>query len=297
MEVQVAADQANEIFLMLKTFIITNGAELAINLVAALAIFILGRWVAKRLKKVARMLMEKAKVDKTLISFATNIVYFSILAFVCIAALGRLGVETASLAAVIAAAGLAIGLALQGSLSNLAAGVMIIVFRPFKTGDFIEAGGTAGVVEEISIFTTNMRTVDNKKIIIPNSSVTEGTIVNYSANATRRIDLVLGVGYDDDLKKVKKVLQKIIDADDRVLKDPECNIAVSELADNSVNFVCRPWVKAEDFWATKCDLTEIIKTTFDKEGISIPYPQRVVHQVTQAAEPAKKAPTKKKKAA
>ena len=292
MDFGLTKEQTDELLMTGKEFLTTQGLEFAINLVTALLIFIIGRWVAKRLKKLCKKLMIKANVDGTLVSFAANILYFGVLAFVCIASLGQLGVETASLAAVIAAAGLAIGLALQGSLSNFAAGVMIIIFRPFKSGDFIDAAGIAGTVEDISIFTTNMRTPDNQRIIIPNSSITTGTIVNFSTNLTRRIDLLVGVGYDDDLKKVKRVLQEIVDADDRILADPVPNIAVAELADNSVNLVCRPWVKSSDFWATKCDLTEEIKTRFDAEGISIPFPQRVVHQVVETPEP--KTPVKKK---
>ena len=240
----------------------------------ALAIFFAGKFVAKRAVAILKSLMEKSKIDKTLIGFVGNVVYGLALAFVAIAALSQLGIDTTSLAAIVAAAGLAIGLALQSSLSNLASGVMIILFRPFKSGDYIEAGGAAGSVEEISIFTTKMKSPDNKEIIVPNGAIIAGTITNYSAKKTRRVDLVIGVSYDDDLAKVKKVLTKIVKADKRVLKDPEAQIAVAELADSSVNFVVRPWVKSADYWDVLFDLTEKIKTTFDKEGISIPYPQQ-----------------------
>lgn len=250
-----------------------------LKVLAALAIFFIGKWVAKRAVNITKKLMQKAKVDATLISFAGNVMYGLALAFVVIAALSQLGVETTSLAAVIAAAGLAIGLALQGSLSNLAAGVMIILFRPFKIGDYIEAAGTAGTVEDISIFTTTFKTPDNREIIIPNNNITSDNIVNVSARSTRRIDLVVGVGYGDDLSKVKKVLAKILKEEKRVLADPEPQIAVSELADSSVNLVVRPWVNASEYWPTRFDLTEKIKTTFDKEGISIPFPQRDLHIV------------------
>jgi small conductance mechanosensitive channel len=250
-----------------------------LNILAAIVIFFVGKWLAKKLVGVAKTMMTKAKVDETLVSFAGNIMYGLALTFVVIAALSQLGVETTSLAAIIAAAGLAIGLALQGSLSNLASGVMLILFRPFKIGDYIEAGGTAGTVEDISIFTTFLKTPDNKSVIVPNSSITDGNITNVSAKPERRIDLVIGVGYDDDLSKVKKVLTKIIEADDRILKDKDVTIAVAELADSSVNLVVRPWVKTEDYWAVRFDLTEIIKTTFDKENISIPYPQRDLHVI------------------
>jgi small conductance mechanosensitive channel len=248
-----------------------------LKLVAALAIFVIGKWIVKKGTNFARGLMKKAKLDKTLVSFLGNIIYALGLTFVVIATLGQIGIETASLAAIIAAAGLAVGLALQGSLSNLAAGVMIILFRPFKVGDYIEAGGTAGSVEDISIFTTKMKTPDNKTVIVPNSNVTNSVITNYSAKDTRRIDMVFGIGYDDDIKAAKKLLEKIVKADKRVLKDPAPQIAVSELADSSVNFVVRPWVKSADFWAVKFDLTEKVKLEMDKAGISIPFPQRDVH--------------------
>jgi len=261
-----------------------------LKVLAAIAIFIIGKWVAKKLVNVAKKLMLKAKIDETLVSFMGNILFGLTLAFVVIAALSQLGVETTSLAAIIAAAGLAVGLALQGSLSNLAAGVMIILFRPFKIGDFVEAGGTAGTIEEISIFTTIFRTPDNKQVIVPNNAITDGIITNVSAKPERRVDLVIGVGYDDDLSKVKSVLKKVVSADKRVLKDKDITIAVSELADSSVNLVVRPWVKTEDYWGVYFDLTETIKTTFDKEGISIPYPQRDLHIVSgEAAAKAKAA--------
>lgn len=270
-----------------------------LKVIAAIAIFVIGKWLAKRLVGLIKGMMEKASVDATLISFAGNVMYGLALAFVVIAAISQLGVETTSLAAIIAAAGLAIGLAMQGSLSNLAAGVMIILFRPFKIGDYIEAAGTAGTVEDISIFTTTFKTPDNREIIIPNSNITSGNIVNVSARDTRRIDLVVGVGYSDDLSKVKKVLTKILKDESRVLPDPAPQIAVSELADSSVNLVVRPWVNASEYWPTRFELIEKIKVTFDKEGISIPFPQRDLHIVENVAveQENKKPAAKKKKAA
>lgn len=259
------------------------------KVLAALAIFFIGKWAAKLGISFAKTVMKKSNIDDTLIGFAGNILYGLAMAFVAIAALSQLGVETTSLAAILAAAGLAIGLSLQGSLSNLASGVMIILFRPFKNGDFIEAAGVAGVVEEISIFTTQIKTGDNKQIIVPNGSITAGAITNYSAKSERRIDMVIGVGYDDDLSKVKKTLEKLVKADKRILKDPETTIAVAELGDSSVNLVVRPWVKSEDYWGVKFDLTEAIKTTFDKEGISIPYPQQALHVMNGDADAVKKA--------
>lgn len=260
-----------------------------LKVLAAIAIFFAGKWLAKKAVGIAKNLMLKAKIDETLVSFCGNILNGLALAFVIIASLNQLGVETTSLAAVIAAAGLAIGLALQGSLSNLAAGVMIILFRPFKIGDYVEAGGTAGTVEEISIFTTIFKTPDNRQVIVPNNSITSGVIVNFSAKSERRVDLVVGVGYGDDLSKVKQVLTRIVEEDDRILHDMETKIAVSELADSSVNLVVRPWVKSPDYWGVYFDLTEKIKTTFDQEGISIPFPQRDVHVIDSASIAQKKA--------
>jgi small conductance mechanosensitive channel len=197
--------------------------------------------------------------------------------FVIIAAINTLGVQTTSFIAVIGAAGLAIGFALQGSLANFASGVMLIIFRPFKAGDFVEAGGTSGAVEAIHIFNTVLKTPDNKKVIIPNSKVTGDNIVNYSAKDTRRVDLVFGIGYEDDIRKAKQTLEQIVASDERVLKDPAPTIAVSELGDSSVNFVVRPWVNTADYWSVYFDLTEKVKLTFDDQGISIPFPQTDVH--------------------
>jgi small conductance mechanosensitive channel len=233
--------------------------------------------VAKKLGSVAEKMMKSREVDAALVNFISSMVYYALLIFVVIAALGQIGIQTASFVAIVGAAGLAIGLAMQGSLSNFAAGVLIIIFKPFKIGDFVEMAGTAGVVENIMIFTTEMKTGDNKKIIVPNSSVLGGVITNYSANETRRVDLVMGIGYNDDIDKAKQVLEEIINADERILKDPAPLIAVSELADSSVNFAVRPWVKSADYWAVYFALNETVKKRFDQEGISIPYPQQDIH--------------------
>lgn len=248
-----------------------------LKILGALAILAIGVWASKTLTKIVKKLMKRSNIDDTLISFGGNIVYVLMLGFVIIASLSTLGVETTSLAAVIAAAGLAIGLALQGSLSNFAAGVMIIGFRPFKLGDYVDAAGVSGTVDDISIFTTTLKTPDNKLVIVPNASITSDPITNYSAQETRRIDFVFGIGYDDDIKKAKKVLEKIVTSDERVLKDPAPVIGVKELADSSVNFVVRPWVNTADYWSTYFDITEQVKLQFDKEGISIPFPQQDVH--------------------
>ncbi len=248
-----------------------------LKLLAALVIFVIGRWVARRLANVAGRLLEQTDVDTTLVGFMRNIVYYGLLTFVILAAVGQLGVQTTSFIAVLGAAGFAVGLALQGSLSNFAAGVMLVLFRPFKVGDFIEAAGTAGVVESIQLFTTQMKTGDNKTIIIPNSQITSGIITNYSAKDTRRVDLVFGVGYDADLETVKRAIHEVVAADSRILNDPAVTVGIVELADNSVNFVVRPWVKSGDYWDVYFGLNEAMKNRFDAEGISIPFPQRDVH--------------------
>jgi small conductance mechanosensitive channel len=221
--------------------------------------------------------MTQSKVDDILVSFIGNILYFALLMVVVIAAVDRLGVNTSSVLAIFAAAGLAVGLALKDSLSNFAAGVMLVLFKPFKDGDFVEVAGNAGVVEQVRIFNTVIRTGDNREIIIPNSHIYGDTIVNFSARDTRRIDLVFGIGYDDDIKQAKLLIEKTMADDERILKDPEPVVMVLELADSSVNFAVRPWVNASDYWAVRSDLLEALKINCDSEGISIPYPQRDVH--------------------
>lgn len=244
---------------------------------AAALIFVVGMWLAKRLTRLAESMLQRSKLDETLIRFAGKILFAVLVTFVAIAALSQIGVQTASLIAVLGAAGLAVGLALQGSLSNFAAGVMIIGFRPFQKGDYVEAAGVSGSVDEVSIFTTTLLTPDNRKVIVPNAQITGDTITNYSAMPTRRLDLVFGIGYNDDMTKAKNVLENILKAENRVLKDPAPNIAVHELGDSSVNLICRPWVKKEDYWNLHWDLHETVKQAFDKEGISIPFPQRDMH--------------------
>jgi small conductance mechanosensitive channel len=228
-------------------------------------------------------MMQKADVDPIIIGFVGSITYIGLLAFVIIAALGQLGIQTTSFIAILGAAGLAIGLALQGSLANFAAGFLMIIFRPFKVGDFIEGAGVAGVVEAIQIFTTTLKTGDNKIIIIPNAKLSGDNIINYSAQETRRVDMTVGVAYDADLAKVKAVLNDILSKDERILSDPAPLVAVAELADSSVNFVVRVWVKTADYWGVKFDATETIKNRFDAEGIGIPFPQHDIHIVSGAA--------------
>lgn len=258
-----------------------SGVALGLKLIVALVIFYVGRIVARVLTKALRKLMQKQEVDLILETFVCNLVYWVVMLFVIIAAINHIGIETTSLIAVMGAAGLAIGLALQGSLSNFAAGVLIVMFRPYRVGDFVEAAGISGTVLEVQILTTILKTGDNKQIIVPNSQIMSSIITNYSANDTRRVDMTIGVSYDDDLDKVRKTIQELIDADERILKDPECLIAVSALADSSVNFFVRPWVRSGDYWGVTFDLTEAIKKRFDQEGISFPFPQQDVHLYKQ----------------
>jgi small conductance mechanosensitive channel len=257
--------------------------EYWLQVVGAVLIFVIGRWLAKVISKLIGNAMTKAKVEPTLANFVKNLCHIALLTFVIIAALKKLGVPMTEFTVVVGAAGLAIGFALQGSLSNFAAGIMLIIFKPFKVGDFIEAAGKMGTVKEIQIFNTILNSPDNVRIIIPNGQITGTNIMNFTANGTRRIDLVIGVSYGDDLKKTHDVIEKIITGDDRVLKEPAYTIAVSELADSSVNFVVRPWVNASDYWAVRFDLIEKIKLALDKNGITIPFPQRDVHMINEAS--------------
>lgn len=249
----------------------------AANIALAIIIFMVGKWLASALTNLVVKLLTKSKMDDILIGFVTSITKTILLLFVVIAALNQLGIDTTSLIALLGAAGLAVGLALQNSLQNFAAGVMLIVFRPFKAGDFVELAGVAGVVENIGIFSSVLRTGDNRELIIPNGVIYGGIITNYSTRSTRRIDMVFGVDYSDDLKKAKEILRGIVLADDRVLSEPEPVIAVSELADFSVNFIVRPWVKNADYWPVLWDVTEKVKLEFDAQGLSIPYPQMDIH--------------------
>ena len=259
----------------------TTGVSFLIKAAIAIVIFVVGRFIAKAIAKGIRKLMQAQEVDKILETFVSNLAYWSMMIFVIIAAITQLGIATTSLIAIMGAAGLAIGLALQGSLSNFAAGVLIVMFRPYRVGDFVEAAGIAGVVVQVQILTTVLKTGDNKQIVVPNAQIMGSIITNYSANDTRRVDMVVGVSYEDDIDKVRATIKELIAADDRILSDPECLIAVAELADSSVNFNVRPWVKSADYWGVKFDLTEAIKKRFDKEGISFPFPQQDVHLYQQ----------------
>lgn len=253
-----------------------------INIAIAIVIFMIGKLVVRKFTDfVVRIMRAKKGIDETLVSFLDNIIYYALLIIVILTALKQLGIDTTSFFAILGAAGLAVGLALKDSLGNFASGVMIIFFKPFKVGDFVEAGGTSGTIQSVGIFNTEFKTPDNQKIIVPNGSITSGNIKNVNAHDTRRVDLVIGIGYDDDIKKTKEVLTKIVQNDDRVLQDKGITVAVSQLGDSSVDFVVRAWVNTPDYWNVKFDLTEKIKLTFDEEGISIPYPQTDVHVYKQ----------------
>ena len=258
-------------------FMKTQGIDLGINIIIAIVIFYVGKFVVGLVVRGMRKVMHRQEVDKTLETFVSNLLRMVLMVVVIIAAIGQVGIQTTSFIAIFGAAGLAVGLALQGSLSNFAAGVLIVLFRPYKVGDFVEAAGIAGVVEQVQILTTVLRTGDNKQIIVPNGQIMDSIITNYSAKDTRRIDMVVGVSYDDDLDKVRATIDELIAADERILSDPAPTVAVSELADSSVNFVVRPWVNTADYWGVMFDLTEAIKKRFDKEGISFPFPQQDVH--------------------
>lgn len=261
--------------------LMTQGQEFALDfglkLAAALAIFIIGRMIAKAIVRGARKAMQRIGVDETLQSFLGNIISVLLTVVILLAAVSQLGVKTTSFIALLGAAGLAVGLALQGSLANFASGVLIVFFKPYKKGDYVEASGVAGSVEAVTIFNTILITPDNRRVVVPNSNVTSGPITNYSANDTRRLDLVIGVGYDDDLQKTKQVLTDVVTADERVLAEPAPVIEVLELGDSSVNFAVRPWVRTSDYWPLRFSLMMAIKLRLDDEGITIPYPQRDVH--------------------
>lgn len=247
------------------------------NIVLAIVIFVIGLIVTKILVRVAKKLLINADVDNILVSFIGSILNWILLLVVIVASLSQLGINTTSLIALIGAAGLAIGLSLKDSLQNFAAGVMLIMFRPFKEGDFVETAGSTGSVVSINIFSTTLKTIDNKEVIVPNGAIYKDVITNYSANATRRVDMVFGIGYEDDILKAREIISNILSADERILKDPEPLIVVVELGDSSVNIEARPWVKTSDYLQVKFDITERVKLAFDQSGITIPYPQMDVH--------------------
>ncbi|WP_333796757.1 mechanosensitive ion channel family protein [Rheinheimera sp.] len=256
----------------------------AVNLLIALVIFYIGRWLALGAARLVSKALLLRKVDRAVVSFLSSIVYAGALIAVALIALSHLGIQTTSFIAILGAAGLAIALALQGSLSNFASGVLIIIFRPFKAGDMVDVAGISGVVERIDIFQTIFKTGDNKKIIVPNSQITGGPIINYSAEPRRRIDLVIGISYDSDLRRAKQILHDILSNDPRVLKDPAPVIAVSALADSAVQLVVRPWVQAADYWPVYWNILEKVKLDFDQQGIEIPFPQMSLHMKKEVKE-------------
>ena len=252
-------------------------AEYGLQVIGALATIIIGIWIAKMLAKYVGKLLRKRDVDETLTKFLVSLVRIGLITFVIISAASQVGIQTASFVAVIGAAGLAIGFALQGSLSNLAAGVMLIIFKPVKVGDYIEGGGATGSVESVGIFVTTLVTVDNKVVYIPNSTLTGGNITNFTAKDKRRVDMVFGISYNDDIDKARNAINEVINASPKILQEPKADILVSELGDSSVNFNVRPWVNTADYWNVYFDVHEQIKKKFDEQNISIPFPQRDVH--------------------
>ncbi len=256
-----------------------------LRVIGALALLLVGWLVAKAIRSSVRHALTRTNVDSTLVPFVAKMAYYGVMAFVVVAMLGLFGIQTASIIAVIGAAAFAVGLALQGTLSNFAAGVMILIFRPFRVGDYVEAGGSAGSVIEIDIFNTVLNTPDNVRVIVPNSAVYGNTIKNYATNDTRRLDMVMGIAYTDDIGTAVKTITGVLEAEPRVLKEPAMTVAVAELADSSVNLVVRPWCNKGDYWTLKFDLTRKLKEELEAAGCNIPFPQRDVHlfQETQAS--------------
>lgn len=256
----------------------------AINIIGAILIFIVGKWLARRIANLLAKLMEKNNVDSTLVIFLTNLTYYTLVVLVVVAAANRLGINTTSFLTIIGAAGLAVGLALKDSLANFAAGVMLVLFRPFTIGDVVSTAGIIAKVEKITIFNTQFCTGDNQLIIVPNNRIISDIITNINAKDTRRIDLTVGISYSDDMAKTKAILERLAGEDDRILKDPAPTVAVAELADSSINLVFRPWVKTADYWVVRFDLNEKIKNRLDEAGISIPFPQQDVHLFVEKEE-------------
>ncbi len=276
-EVSKTLDATNTAVSKYTDMAITYASEYGLKIVAAILIFMIGKWAVKKVTAISKIAMQKANVDKTLVEFAESLIYFILLMVVILASLNSLGINTTSFVAIFGAAGLAIGLALQGSLANVGAAVLIIIFRPFKVGDFVEAGGATGTVEDVNLFSTIIAPLDNRTVIVPNAAIVGGNITNYSMKPQRRVDHVFGIGYDDDLKLAKEVLMAIMTNDSRVMQDPAPFVAVSELGDNSVNFTTRAWVDTADYWDVYFEMIEKVKLTFDEKGISFPYPQMDVH--------------------
>lgn len=260
-----------------KEFLLTRGVEVGLMILKAIIVLVIGLWIVRWLSRAFERVLDKRNVDASLKPFLTSLFHNILLVLLVLSVLATVGVQMTSFIAIVGAAGLAIGLALQGTLQNFAGGVIILTLKPFKVGDFIEGQGKSGVVREIGIFNTVMLSPDNKKIIIPNGGLSNDNIVNYSAEPIRRVDLTFGIGYDDDIKKAKDLLVELVKSDERILQDPPYSVTVAELADSSVNFNVRPWVKTADYWPVYWDFQERVKLTFDENGISIPFPQRDIH--------------------
>ncbi len=259
----------------------------SLNIIGAILIFIVGKWLSRRIANILAKILTKNNVDRTLVNFLANLTYYTLLVLAIVAAAGRLGINTTSFLTIIGAAGLAVGLALKDSLSNFAAGVMLVLFRPFAIGDVVSVAGITAKVENINIFNTHFCSPDNQLIIVPNNKIISDIITNINAKNTRRIDLVVGISYSDDMARTREILAGLAKDDSRVLTDPAPTIAVAELADSSVNLVFRPWVKTADYWDVRFDLTEKIKNALDAAGISIPFPQQDVHLFVEKEEAAK----------
>lgn len=272
-DIQTATNEASKYTDMA----IMYASEYGLKIIAAILIFVIGKWAVKKITALTKNLMIKANIDKTLVEFSESLIYFALLLMVILASVNALGINTTSFVAIFAAAGLAIGLALQGSLSNIGGAVLIIIFRPFQVGDFIEAAGATGTVEDINLFSTIIAPLDNRTIIVPNGAIVAGNITNFSKKPNRRVDHVFGIGYGDDLKLAKETLLQIMAEDDRVLSEPAPFVGVGELGDSSVNFTFRAWVNTADYWDVYFDMVEKVKLTFDEKGISIPFPQMDVH--------------------
>ncbi len=270
---QDLSGQLSDVFLLVQTHM----AQWGLRVLGALAVFAIGQMINKSVRKGLIRVFDGTEMDETLEKFLVSLVYYGILTLVLLAAINIAGVPTTSFLAVLGAAGLAVGLALQGTLSNVAAGVMLLLFRPFRVGDYVDAGGTAGTIESLGLFATKLNTPDNVHIIVPNAEIYGGTIKNYSHNPIRRNDLVVGISYDDDIDLAMATIRSVLDGEERVLEDPEYQVAVSEMADSSVNLVVRPWCNASDYWALRFDLTRTLKERLEAAGCSIPYPQRDVH--------------------
>lgn len=277
---ETVVTEVTETITMAEQWLVDNSdllIQYGVNIISAVLILFVGNLIVKGIANSVAKILNNKEMDKAVVDFIHALVRYLLFVIVLIAALSRIGVQTASVVAVIGAAGLAVGLALQGSLSNFAAGVLIVAFRPFKSGDYVEIGGVAGSVSSIQIFQTVLTTPDNKMVIVPNASVIGGAITNYSRHDTRRIDHVIGVSYGADLQKTKQVITKVLEADERILKEPSITVGVVALADSSVNFVVRPWCRTEDYWNVYFDTLQAIKEELDKEGIEIPFPQMDVH--------------------